>query len=120
MTSPETKTPTPRVDTLKRRQADEAVWLIDAGGDPYNRARSVHLLSEWMELACALERENNELRAVAEAAVAYDDAIRLCANDPERMASFCSATGDDLDALYLRWMELARAALAAHSKGAIK
>lgn len=56
------------------------------------------------------------LRKVAEAAVRYDDAIRACANDPEKMASFCSATGEDLDALYLNWMTLARAALAAYEE----
>jgi hypothetical protein len=51
------------------------------------------------------------LRELALAAVAYDDAIRACANDPDKMSSYCSAEGDDLDALYLRWMNLARAAL---------
>lgn len=57
------------------------------------------------------------LRELAEAAVAYDDAIRSCANDPEKMASFCSAQGDDLDELYFRWMTLARRALSTHVGG---
>lgn len=42
--------------------------------------------------------------ALTEAALKYDDAIRACANDPSRMASFCTATGEDLDTLYLEWM----------------
>jgi hypothetical protein len=54
---------------------------------------------------------DDDLRELALAAVAYDDAIRACANDPDKMSSYCSAEGDDLDALYLRWMNLARAAL---------
>ena len=63
-----------------------------------------------------LEAEVAELRAalggVALAAVAYDDAIQSCANDPKRMASFCTADGDDLDALYACWISASRAALA--------
>jgi hypothetical protein len=38
---------------------------------------------------------------LAASVLAYDAAIRSCANDPNKMASFCSAEGDDLDALYL-------------------
>ena len=51
------------------------------------------------------------LEKVAEAAIRYDDALLQCADDPKKMASFCTATGDNLDALYLEWMTLARAAL---------
>jgi hypothetical protein len=47
----------------------------------------------------------------AKAAIAYDDAIQACANDPETMTSFCSAEGDDLDSLYADWITKARAAL---------
>lgn len=46
------------------------------------------------------------------AAVVYDDAIRSCANDPEKMTEFGTAEGDDLDALYLDWMTKSRAAIA--------
>jgi hypothetical protein len=37
---------------------------------------------------------------LARAAVAYDEAIKECANDPDRMASYCTAEGEDLDTLY--------------------
>ena len=60
------------------------------------------------EIADALDG----LLAAARAAIAYDSAINACANDPEKMASFCTAEGDDLDALYLEWIGLARAAMA--------
>lgn len=53
-----------------------------------------------------------ELYEAAAAAVAYDDAIRSCANDPDRMASFCTAAGDDLDSLYADWIFKSSAALA--------
>jgi hypothetical protein len=46
----------------------------------------------------------------AAAAVAYDAAIQQCADSPEKMASFCTAQGDDLDALYAHWINLARQA----------
>lgn len=52
------------------------------------------------------------MEAAARAAVAYDDAIRACANSPEKMASFCSAQGEDLDALYEKWQTLSISALA--------
>jgi len=45
------------------------------------------------------------------AAIEYDDAIRKCANDPKRMASFCTSQGDDLDTLYFAWMTKARLAV---------
>lgn len=50
-------------------------------------------------------------RSATRAALAYDEAIRACANDPEKMASFCSAHGDNLDSLYAKWITLARLAL---------
>jgi hypothetical protein len=66
------------------------------------------------ERAQELERA---LGACADSAIAYDEAIHGCANDPERMASFCTAQGDDLDALYLAWLDAARDAKAALAKG---
>ena len=53
-----------------------------------------------------------DLLASARAAIEYDTAIRSCANSPDRMSSYCSAQGDDLDALYAKWIVLSRAALA--------
>jgi len=46
------------------------------------------------------------------AALRYDAAIETCADDPERMASFCTAEGDDLDALYLDWIGKSRQVVA--------
>jgi hypothetical protein len=45
---------------------------------------------------------------LARAILAYDQAIQSCADDPEKMASFCTAEGDRLDDLYFRMLELAR------------
>ena len=54
---------------------------------------------------------HDDLVAACKAAIAYDNAIRNSANDPEKMASFCTAQGDDLDSLYESWISLSRAAL---------
>ena len=51
------------------------------------------------------------MQEACEAALVYDDAIRKCAGDPDRMASFCTAEGDDLDSLYADWMVKARDAV---------
>lgn len=58
-----------------------------------------------------LVRVTAERDALAEAAIAYDLAILACANDPSKMATAVTATGDDLDALYERLMARARLAL---------
>ena len=52
-----------------------------------------------------------DLLAAANAALAYDRAIQACAGDPEKMSSFCTAQGDDLDALYFAWVDKSRAAV---------
>lgn len=54
----------------------------------------------------------NDLIRLATAALKYDAAIQACANDPDKMASHCTAEGDDLDTLYADWVSLARAAMA--------
>ena len=59
-----------------------------------------------------------DLLEAAKAAVAYDEAIRGCANDPDKMSSYCTAGGDDLDTLYFRWLTLARAGIAKVEGGA--
>jgi hypothetical protein len=46
-------------------------------------------------------------RELAEAAIDYDLAIQACANDPAKMATYCTAQGDTLDSLYVRWLGLA-------------
>lgn len=65
-------------------------------------------LAEFREARATVEA----LIEAAEAASRYDDAIQSCANEPERMASFCTAEGDDLDFLYSDWIDKSRAALA--------
>lgn len=51
------------------------------------------------------------LYEAALAGQAYDRAIRKCANDPDKMASFCTAQGRDLDGLYMDWMAKIQAAM---------
>lgn len=46
------------------------------------------------------------------AALAYDKAIAACGGDPAKMSSYCTAQGDDLDALYNDWLTKARMVLA--------
>lgn len=50
---------------------------------------------------------------LAEAVLRYDAAIESCGNDPEKMASFCTAEGDHLDKLYFDMVRAARAVLGA-------
>ena len=59
-----------------------------------------HTATQWLNLIAACE-----------AAIAYDKAIQSCANDPDKMASFCTAQGDDLDTLYADWISKSTAAL---------
>ena len=51
---------------------------------------------------------HSHAQGLAVAVIAYDKAIQACANDPENMASFCTATGDNLDSLYHRMLERAK------------
>jgi hypothetical protein len=59
-----------------------------------------------------LSKATPVLLDAARAAVKYDDAIRSCGNDPQKMSSFCTAQGEDLDKLYFEWMTLARKGVA--------
>jgi hypothetical protein len=59
-----------------------------------------------------LKAENQELRGACEAALAYDKAIKSCANDPDKMASYCTAEGETLDCLYANWISKSIAAIA--------
>ncbi|MDN2700181.1 hypothetical protein O0882_28110 [Janthinobacterium sp. SUN073] len=52
------------------------------------------------------------LEGAARAAIAYDKAIKACANSPQSMSSWCTAQGDSLDVLYADWVSKSRAALA--------
>ena len=59
-----------------------------------------------------IEAAAPDLLEACQAAIVYDAAIALCGNDPDQMASSCTATGDNLDALYSDWIGKARAAIA--------
>ena len=73
--------------------------------DPYNPGNIV------MELEMR-RRQVEELRTACEAGIRYDEAIQSCVNDPEKMASYCTAHGEELDAVYFDWLNKARAAIA--------
>lgn len=68
-------------------------------------------ISELVALVEQQEAELVGLRSAARAAIAYDEAIQRCGNDPDSMSSFCTAEGDDLDSLYAAWISQSRAAL---------
>jgi len=51
------------------------------------------------------------LVAAARAAIAYDQALEACANDPRKMSSFCTVEGEHLDVLYERWRNLSMSAI---------
>ncbi len=68
------------------------------------------LLAERGTLAAENRKLKEELETVVTAALAYDAAIISCANNPEKMATFCTAEGDNLDKLYLDFIQAAHAA----------
>lgn len=68
-------------------------------------ANEVRLVSAW--------NAHDWLITAAKAGVEYDKAILSCANDPELMASFCTAEGGTLDTLYAAWISATFKALAA-------
>lgn len=76
------------------------------------------LEAERMDHAKTLDIAHNRLKgrdallAACKAAIQYDKAIRFCASRPERMASFCTAQGQDLDFLYDQWVTKSREAIA--------
>jgi len=78
-------------------------------------ARGPHMGVEHGQVAFQLNAAADALdalEAAARAAVAYDHAIRSCADSPEKMASFCTAQGDNLDTLYAQWQAYALDGLA--------
>ena len=97
------------------------IWIGGAMGSHYAADRRDHA-----GFPSDMEGEANarliaaapDLLEAAKAAVAYDEAIRGCANDPDKMSSYCTAGGDDLDTLYFRWLTLARAGIAKVEGGA--
>lgn len=51
------------------------------------------------------------LKQLAEYVIDYDKVITSCANDPEKMSSFCTAQGEDLDDLYFNMVCVAYQAM---------
>lgn len=90
------------------REHKQAISVVDKAGRVV--ARVPHRIDD-LDVARAIAVLPDLLDA-ANAAIAYDRAIQACAGDPEKMSSFCTAQGDDLDALYFAWCDKARAALA--------
>lgn len=106
-------------------EEDPSLWILDSnsaslckfpavpqedtdddeeGISPRDRADAAFIVQ-----AC---NAHEDFVSAAKAAVAYDKAIMSCANNPAKMATFCTAEGDDLDSLYADWIEKSRAALA--------
>ena len=94
---------------------DDDVWQLFAPHPLNPRLHPMQVIKapkKSIEYACYWpEGINEKIIAAApllyEAALAgqeYDRATRKCANDPEKMASFCPAQGDTLDDLYMDWM----------------
>ena len=79
-----------------------AEWLRD-----HDEFGGAHADTFTARVRAALGGKVDEPSPLAAAVLAYDAAIRSCANDPEKMSSFCSAQGDDLDALYAKMLSVA-------------
>jgi len=63
----------------------------------------------FQRIDAALAESEQEPVALARAVLDYDEAIKSCADDPKKMASFCTAQGDTLDMLYMDMLRLAAA-----------
>jgi hypothetical protein len=87
--------------------ADNAAFIAAA-----NPERILALLDALTAARTEAERAREALLELTNATLAYDTAIFACSNDPDKMSSFCSAQGDDLDTLYADWMAAARKASA--------
>lgn len=55
-----------------------------------------------------VEDERHAASELIAAVLAYDAELEACANDPEKMASHCTAQGQTLDDLYARMVGVAR------------
>ena len=56
---------------------------------------------------------------LAKQVIAYDEAIKTCGNDPEKMASFCTAEGESLDLIYFKMLHLAKQVLGIASENSV-
>jgi hypothetical protein len=75
-----------------------------------NHAPAFQTFDEAHRLDAPVSHASGSFDELAEAVREYDEAIRSCANDPEKMASFCTAQGDDLDMLYFRMVNIVKRA----------
>lgn len=80
---------------------DGKILFLGTGEDYSKRAANARLIAAAPEMleACV-------------AAMRYDEAIRGCADDPDKMSTYCTAQGEDLDALYMDWVGKAWRAIA--------
>ncbi len=85
-------------------QDSDEVWRV-VGEDGWE------IVSGLNEPTARLSAAALDMQKACEAAQKYDEAIAACGNDPAKMASFCTAQGDTLDALYLDWINKSCAAL---------
>lgn len=96
----------------KRQQRRVVIGTEPAGacGDPDCCPQGEVLVLDQEDAALIVAAVNSfdAAHKLAEAVLAYNKAIQSCANDPKRMASFCTAQGDELDALYFKMVNLAR------------
>lgn len=93
-------------DHCQRCNAASGIDPCPNAGEDCPIARNV-LPPNYYTLRAATRSSTGEPADLAAAVRAYDRAINSCGNDPEKMASFCSATGDDLDTLYFAMVNLA-------------
>lgn len=63
----------------------------------------------------AREEESTALKS-CRAAIKYDAAIKSCADDPDKMSSYCTAANGSLDALYAEWICLSAKAILEYEK----
>lgn len=89
-------------------------WTALGGGDEwwvmdnYGLTIATNLTEPQARLIAAAP----DLLEAANAAIAYDAAIRSCGNSPDKMSSYCTAQGDTLDNLYSDWISRAQSAIA--------
>ena len=124
-----------RVDDIHANDYHEVVFDSETGEKVYREPPLNHciiaengdfIVYQMPHSTCALPgaaanaafivRACNSHEALLEAAckaIVYDRAIACCANDPNKMASYCTAEGASLDELYSDWISSSIAAIAA-------
>ena len=60
---------------------------------------------------CRIHKAGPELLEACKAGIEYNNALEACGNDPDKMTSYCTAKGDDLDNVYIEWMNKTRIAM---------